>query len=87
MSPLDRYTCEEVFLRLDDFLDRELDESEMTMVREHLDTCQMCAAEFAFEASVLSQVRDKLQRIDAPQDLLAKLRMQIDKARRDSPDL
>jgi anti-sigma factor (TIGR02949 family) len=81
----DRYTCEDVFRRLDDYLDRELTPDEMGRVKEHLDTCAVCAAEHAFEASVLDQVRSKLRRIDAPADLLAKVARRIEEARREPP--
>ena len=68
-----RYTCEEMFRRLDDFVDRELGPAEMRRVREHLETCEACAREYAFEASVLAEVRSKLQRISAPVELLSKV--------------
>ena len=77
MSRIDRLTCEETFRRLDDFLDRELSPEEMKRVQEHLDTCDACTQEFAFEASVLSAVRAKLQRIAAPDDLLARITRRI----------
>lgn len=74
MANIDRYTCEEAFRRLDDYLDRELTPHELQLVREHLEVCAVCAAEYAFEASVLKQVRVKLQCVAAPADLLAKIR-------------
>jgi anti-sigma factor (TIGR02949 family) len=73
MANIDRYTCEQTFRRLDDYLDRELNPEQMQLVREHLEVCAVCAAEYTFEASVLKQVRSKLQRIDLPADLLAKI--------------
>jgi hypothetical protein len=39
MTPLSRYTCEEAFRRLDDYLDRELSSDETELVREHLEVC------------------------------------------------
>jgi anti-sigma factor (TIGR02949 family) len=68
-----RYTCEEMFRRLDDYVDRELGPAEMRRVREHLETCEACAREYAFEASLLAEVRMKLQRISAPGELLRKV--------------
>ena len=56
MTHLSRYTCEEAFRRLDDYLDRELSAEEMTLVREHLEICAGCAREFNFEESVLRGV-------------------------------
>jgi anti-sigma factor (TIGR02949 family) len=73
MAQIDRYTCEETFRRLDDYLDRELTSHEMQLLREHMDVCAVCAAEYTFEASVLKQVRAKLQRLGAPEELLAKI--------------
>jgi anti-sigma factor (TIGR02949 family) len=73
MAQIDRYTCEETIRRLDDYLDRELAPHEMQLVREHLEICAVCASEYAFEASALKQVRDKLHRITAPPDLLARV--------------
>lgn len=66
MSPLDRYTCEQLFRRMDDYLDRELVAGEMAQVRAHLETCAACAKEFAFEASVLQTLKAKLRRVSIP---------------------
>lgn len=73
MTPSDRYTCEEAFRRLDDFVDRELSADEQRMVREHLETCSTCASEFRFEATVVEGVRDRLRRIAAPPGLLQRI--------------
>jgi anti-sigma factor (TIGR02949 family) len=73
----DRYTCEEVFSRLDDYLDRELALSEMQLVREHLETCAACAGEYRFEAGVLDGVREKLKRLAVPGDLMARITARI----------
>jgi len=73
MNAVDRYTCEEVFRRLNDYLDRELSVAEMTMVKEHLATCAQCASEHAFEDSVLREMKEKLRRIDLPQSLVDKV--------------
>ena len=73
MSPVDRLTCVELFRRLDDYMDRELGAEEMRLIREHLETCAQCAGEYAFEESVLKNVRAKLGHIKAPPDLLGKI--------------
>ena len=80
MTHLDRYTCEEAFRRLDDYLDRELSAEEMTLVHEHLDICAGCAREFNFEASVLCGVREKLRQIDLPDSLQARILAALGKA-------
>jgi anti-sigma factor (TIGR02949 family) len=80
MTHLNRYTCEEAFRRLDDYLDRELSTEEMTLVHEHLDICVGCAREFNFEASVLRGVREKLRQIDLPDSLQARILAALGKA-------
>jgi anti-sigma factor (TIGR02949 family) len=82
MTHINRYTCEEAFRRLDDYLDRELSAEEMTLVHEHLDICAGCAREFNFEASVLRGVREKLRQIDLPDSLQARILAALGKANR-----
>jgi anti-sigma factor (TIGR02949 family) len=74
----DRFTCEETFRRLDDYLDRELSEHEMKLVREHLETCEACRKHDVFESAVLQQLRSKLCRIDMPPDLMMEIRRSLD---------
>ena len=86
MSHIDRYTCEEAFLRLDDYLDRELPPDQVDCVREHLETCAICASEFDFEQTVMDDVRGKLRRIRAPGDLLSRISVLIASARGADPN-
>ena len=86
MSHIDRYTCEEAFLRLDDYLDRELPQEEMDCVREHLETCAICASEVDFEQTVIDDVRGKLRRIRAPGDLMTRISTLIASARGGDPN-
>ena len=78
---IDRYTCEEMLRRLDDFVDRELPPHEMQRAREHLETCEACAKEFAFTASMLDELKIKLRRIDVPEELMERIGMQLARAR------
>jgi mycothiol system anti-sigma-R factor len=87
MSPLDRYTCEEVFRRMAEYLDRELAQSEVARVRAHLETCAACAGEYAFEESVLRTVRAKLQRTSMPIDLRERIERLLDGARTAPPEV
>jgi anti-sigma factor (TIGR02949 family) len=64
-----RLTCEEVFARLDDYVDRELSTEEIRLVQEHLETCAACASEHRFESNMLDGVRSKLRRIAMPEHL------------------
>ena len=73
MSHLSRYTCEEAFRRLDDYLDRELSTEETTLVQEHLEICAGCAREFTFEESLLRGVRSKLRQIELPESLQSRI--------------
>lgn len=82
MNTLDRFTCEEAFRRLDDFLDRRLTAEETRLVEEHLQTCEACTREFAFEASVLTGVRRKLRHLEAPADLLRRVLSGLEPLRR-----
>lgn len=82
MTDINRLTCEEIFRRLDDYLDRELTAEEMARVREHLETCEVCAREYDFEEKVLVNLRDRLRRIDAPRDLLSKIHERIETLKR-----
>ncbi len=70
MAPLDRYTCEDVFRRLDDYVDREITEAEARLVKEHLDTCAVCLGMFKFEDGVIKDLRQKLRKVPVPPDLL-----------------
>ena len=81
MAQIDRYTCEETIRRLDDYLDRELTPHEMQLVKDHLEVCALCASEYAFEASALERLRDKLQRIPTPADLMTKVSRALERAR------
>ena len=76
-DPNRHYACEDVFRRLDDFLDRELSMEEARLVEEHLATCAQCASEHRFERRVLDDIRSKLQRIRAPEGLLDRVRQTI----------
>jgi anti-sigma factor (TIGR02949 family) len=79
MTHFSRYTCEEAFRRLDDYLDRELSAEDMRLVHEHLEICAGCAREFTFEESVLHGVRSKLRQIDLPPDLQARVLGALDR--------
>jgi anti-sigma factor (TIGR02949 family) len=77
MPSLDRYRCEEVFRRMDEFLDRELASGEAALVREHLETCAACASEYAFEEHVLLTVKAKLRRVAIPPELRTRIEQSL----------
>ena len=77
----DRYSCEEMLRRLDDYLDRELTRAELGLVEEHLQDCEACAREFGFEASVVRAVRAKLRDVQVPETLLGRVSMALARER------
>ena len=79
MASPDRYTCEEAFRRLDDYVDRELGAEEMQLVKQHLETCVVCASEYEFESSVLDHVRRKVRRVALPPGLLERLTRRLER--------
>ncbi len=80
---LDRYTCEEMIRRLDDYLDRELTPGETRRVEEHLTDCEACVREFGFEASMLRAVRAKLRDVEVPEALADRVAMSLARERAD----
>lgn len=77
----DRYTCEEMLRRLDDYLDRELSPDETRRVEEHLKECEACIREFGFEASVVRAVREKLRDVEVPDSLLDRVALSLARER------
>lgn len=71
---LDRYTCLETVRRLDDYLDRQLSETEHHEVERHLETCDRCLQRFRFEAAVVADLQTKLRRVTVPAALESRLR-------------
>jgi mycothiol system anti-sigma-R factor len=80
MARFDRLTCEDMFRRLDDFLDHELGAEETERVQAHLDVCARCAEEYRFDRTMLERTREKLARIQAPGSLLDSIRRRIEGA-------
>lgn len=73
MSHVDRYTCEDLFRLLDDYLDDRLSPDQVEHVLEHLALCAVCTAEYQFEGAVLEQVRQKIAKIELPEGLLGRI--------------
>jgi len=44
--------CKDTLDKVFEFLANDLEESEMTRVREHLDGCQSCKKEYAIESKI-----------------------------------
>lgn len=82
MSDAQWFTCEDVFRRLDDYLDRELSAEEMDRVTEHLETCAQCAQEQRFEARVIDTIKGKLRQLKAPDLLLKRVAKVLEQERK-----
>lgn len=78
-------SCKETLSRLDDYLDRELSPREAQLVARHLKICRHCAKRFAFETELVEGLRARLNRIEAPADLLAKIRLSLDEVEKKAP--
>lgn len=61
--------CDEVFARLQDYLDRELTTAEIAQVEAHLAECPPCADEYRFEESVLRYMKGGFREMPIPDDL------------------
>ena len=84
MKETDRLTRKETLRRLDDYLDNELDERHMAIVRKHLKECEDCDAGSAFEESVFACVKEKLQNLPLPDGLKDRVLGRIDALRREN---
>jgi len=61
--PEDGITCEELFVRLDEYVEREVDQKDaaqiMPILREHLDVCPECCEEYEALLEVLNKSSKK----------------------------
>lgn len=71
------YDCHDTLERLDDYLDRELSPKELRQVAIHLGICFKCAKLYRFERAFLRDVRAKLERVQAPPELMGKISQSI----------
>jgi Putative zinc-finger len=81
MSAVDRFTCEDVFRRLDDFVDRELSSREMELAREHIEVCAVCAREYDFNSHTLTTIKTKLRRIDVAPEFIERVALVLARER------
>jgi mycothiol system anti-sigma-R factor len=58
--------CEEAYQAVYQYLDRELNESELTIVRQHLEACPPCADHFQFEGTIVRYVREQASKETCP---------------------
>ena len=77
MAPSERLTCAEAFERLDAYLDRTLTPGEAQELEGHLEACSECACEYRYEERFVREVRAKLNRLQAPPELMRKIRSKL----------
>ena len=73
-SGIDFYSCEEALNRLNDYLDRELNETERLVVMKHLEICKPCFSRFSFEQTLVISLRQKIVALEAPERVRKRLR-------------
>lgn len=73
MTIANEYGCEEVRLRLDDYLDQELSSEEMHLMLQHLQSCERCAPMSHRAYIELAEMRAILQEIALPDVLLPRI--------------
>ena len=70
--------CSDCVDRLAEFVDRELTAEDLDLVEAHLNRCVSCAREFRFEGEVVECIKAKLRRVQAPPDLVDRIRKALD---------
>ncbi len=73
MSPPGRFTCEEVFQRLDLYVDLELTAEETALVKEHLAICAACTRVNRFEQTLLEGLKASIRRLDVPASVIERI--------------
>ncbi|MGQ0623273.1 MAG: mycothiol system anti-sigma-R factor [Sporichthyaceae bacterium] len=74
MSGLPHFTsCADVLARCAEFLDHELPDADCGQIKEHLDECGPCLAEFGLEQMVKDVVKRGCGCEPVPEDLRAKV--------------
>ena len=71
--PDEMYSCEEVLLKLADFVDRELIDSEIAFVETHLSYCPECKHAVRWEGQILKKLADCCQSVEKPDALLERI--------------
>jgi anti-sigma factor (TIGR02949 family) len=82
MAGDERFNCDQVLARLDDYLDRTLSAPEVQRVEAHLEECLACLHAYRYEASLFEGIRARLRRLAIPAGLLALVRLRLDAAAR-----
>ncbi len=65
--------CEDAFRSLDDYMDGALTPEQVRLVEQHLEVCAQCTEEYRFERSFIDHLRQKLQSLEIPAELKARI--------------
>jgi len=61
--PAEELTCDEIFIKLDEYVEREVDQRDaariMPLIREHLDVCPECCEEYETLLRVIEESGEK----------------------------
>jgi len=74
----DRYTCEQAFAFVYQYLDKVLVGEELRLVQEHLAICEGCTHHFKFEGDLLEKIREKARANQAPASLRKRIEALLD---------
>ena len=67
--PDDKTQCQDLQLRIEALVDEELEQTEATALREHLEICPACARQIRLAAEIRQELRG-LPELDTPQHVL-----------------
>ena len=79
MSCDDDLSCAEAIEKLDDYLDGEVETTDLETIDRHLERCSGCAEEFRYEKSVVKSIRRKLAEVEIPDDLRQRVLRKLDR--------
>ena len=79
------YECSDVMYRIYEYLDGEMDSSDMRLVAAHLQECAPCLAEHDLDAAMKSLIRRSCHE-EAPAQLRVRVVHRITMARRELDD-
>jgi anti-sigma factor (TIGR02949 family) len=66
-------TCERAARALYDYLDGQLPDAEMDVIREHATTCKECAPHFEFARRLLDMLPAAMPMVDVPRALRTRI--------------
>ena len=74
-------SCKEAVEMLVDYIHKELDETDDTRVKGHLDVCEKCCSRFEFEEKLTTVIQEKAGKDQCPEDLKKTIQEKIKKTR------